>query len=83
MIPTCFKVESWMLRVSVMHFASETAITGFGALNAIFIGFYVDATQEAYWGTVIQLECAVNSLYSPITSGIHPSMTHTESFDFI
>lgn len=48
MISTGFKVEFWMLRVSAMYVASETAITAFGALNAIFIGFYVDTTQEAY-----------------------------------
>lgn len=76
--------ESWrMLKESATYFASEMATTAFGALNTLLIGIYIDAAQVAYWGVVMQLVGAVNSMYTPITNGIYPSMIRTKSLGFI
>lgn len=83
MKPSGIKEAIRMLKESATYFASEMATTAFGALNTVVIGIYVDATQVAYWGIVMQLVGAVSSLYSPITSGIYPSMIRTKSFGFI
>ena len=83
MKPTGMKEVFRKLKESATYFASEMATTAFGALNTLMIGIYVDAAQVAYWGIVIQLVGAVNSLYTPITSGIYPSMIRTKSFKFI
>ena len=83
MKPTGIRRSLQMLKESATYFASEMATTAFGALNTVMIGIYADATQVAYWGIVIQLVGAVNSLYTPITSGIYPSMIRTKSLAFI
>lgn len=83
MKPTGIRESLRMLKESATYFASEMATTAFGALNTLLIGIYVDATQVAYWGLVMQLVGAVNSMYTPITSGIYPSMIRTKSLGFI
>lgn len=83
MKPTGIRESMRMLKESATYFASEMATTAFGALNTLLIGIYVDATQVAYWGLVMQLVGAVNSMYTPITSGIYPSMIRTKSLGFI
>lgn len=83
MKPTGIRESMRMLKESATYFASEMATTAFGALNTLLIGIFVDATQVAYWGLVMQLVGAVNSMYTPITSGIYPSMIRTKSLGFI
>ena len=81
--PSGIRESLRMLKESATYFASDMATTAFGALNTLLIGIYVNSTQVAYWGLVMQLAGAVNSMYTPITNGIYPSMIRTKSFGFI
>lgn len=81
--PSGIKESIRMLKESATYFMSDMATTAFGALNTLLIGIYVDETQVAYWGLVMQLVGAVQSMYTPITSGIYPSMIRTKSLGFI
>ena len=83
MAPSGIRESLRMLKESATYFVSEMATTAFGALNTLLIGIYVDAAQVAYWGVVIQLVGAVNSMYTPITNGIYPTMLRTKSLGFI
>jgi len=81
--PTGLKAAFQKLKASAEYFASDMATTAFGALNTLLIGIYIEATQVAYWGVVMQLLGAVQSLYTPIINGIYPSMLRTKSLGFI
>lgn len=81
--PSGIKESIRMLKESATYFMSDMATTAFGALNTLLIGIYVDETQVAYWGLVMQLVGAVQSMYTPITNGIYPSMIRTKSLGFI
>lgn len=81
--PSGIRESLRMLKESATYFASDMATTAFGALNTLLIGIYVNETQVAYWGLVMQLVGAVQSMYTPITSGIYPSMLRTKSLGFI
>ena len=83
MAPTGIQESIRMLKESATYFVSEMATTAFGALNTLLIGIYIEASQVAYWGVVMQLVGAVNSMYTPITSGIYPTMIRTKSLGFI
>lgn len=83
MAPSGIRESLRMLKESATYFVSEMATTAFGALNTLLIGIYADTAQVAYWGVVMQLVGAVNSMYTPITNGIYPSMIRTKSLGFI
>lgn len=78
-----FKTALYHLKESAVYFISEMATTAFGALNTLLIGIFVTKTQVSYWSNCMQLIVAVQSLYSPITGGIYPSMVRTKSIGFI
>ncbi len=71
------------LKESAIYFASDMATTAFGALNTILIGIFVTKTDVSYWSLCMQLVSAVQSLYTPITNGIYPSMVRTKSLKFL
>ena len=62
------------LKDSAVYFFSDMATTAFNALNTVLIGIYINKTDVAYWSLCMQLIGAVQSLYTPITSGIYPQM---------
>ena len=72
-----------MLKESAVYFASDMSTTAFGALNTLMIGIFIDATQVAYWSLCMQLVGAAQSMYTPITNGIYPTMIRTKSIKFI
>ena len=71
------------LKESAVYFASDMATTAFGALNTLLIGIFVTKTDVSYWSLCMQLVSAVQSLYTPITNGIYPSMVRTKSLKFL
>lgn len=71
------------LKESAIYFASDMATTAFGALNTLLIGILVTKTDVSYWSLCMQLISAVQSLYTPITNGIYPSMVRTKSLKFL
>ena len=71
------------LKESAIYFASDMATTAFGALNTLLVGLLVSKTDVSYWGLCMQLISAVQSLYTPITNGIYPSMVRTKSLKFL
>ncbi|MDD7331048.1 MAG: oligosaccharide flippase family protein [Absicoccus porci] len=71
------------LKESAVYFASDMATTAFGALNTLLIGIFIDTAQVAYWSLCMQLVGAVQSMYTPITNGIYPTMIRTKSLKFI
>lgn len=81
--PSGIRESVRMLKESATYFVSDMATTAFGALNTLLIGIYASSTDVAYWGLVMQLAGAVNSMYTPITNGIYPSMIRTKSLGFI
>lgn len=72
-----------MLKESFIYFASDMATTAFGAFNTLLIGIFINETQVAYWSLAMQLVSAVQSLYTPITNGIYPTMIRTKSVKII
>lgn len=83
MVPTGLKNALRILKESATYFVSDMATTAFGALNTLLIGIYIEETQVAYWGVVMQLVGAVQSMYSPVINGIYPSMLRTRSIGFV
>lgn len=71
------------LKESAVYFISDMATTAFGALNTLLIGIFVNTQQVAFWSIAMQLVAAVQSLYTPITNGIYPTMIRTKSRKFI
>ncbi|MBU5430650.1 oligosaccharide flippase family protein [Kineothrix sp. MSJ-39] len=80
---TGIKSSLSMLKESAVYFVSDMATTAFGALNTLLIGICIDTVQVAYWSLCIQLVGAVQSMYTPITNGIYPTMIRTKSLKFI
>lgn len=73
-------VNVWdSLKVSFTYFISNVASTAFGALNTLFVGIYLSAADVAYWGLIMTMIGAVQSLYTPISDGIYPHMIATKS----
>ena len=69
------------LRLSFIYFLSSIATTAFGALNTICVGIYLSSADVAYWGVVMSLVGAVQSMYAPISDGIYPNMIKTKSLN--
>lgn len=71
------------LRVSFTYFVSDVASTAFGALNTLFVGIYLSAADVAYWGLIMTMIGAVQSMYTPISDGIYPHMIATKSLHLL
>lgn len=71
------------LKESAIYFASDMATTAFGALNTVLVGIFVTRSDVSYWSLCMQLVSAVQSMYTPITSGIYPTMIRTKSIGFL
>lgn len=71
------------LKESAVYFVSDMATTTFGALNTLLVGIFMEKTDVSYWSLCMQLVGAVQSMYTPITNGIYPSMVRTKSFKFV
>ena len=67
------------LRISFVYFLSNIASTAFGALNTLFVGIYLSSKDVAYWGIIMTLIGAVQSMYTPISDGIYPHMIKEKS----
>lgn len=67
------------LKVSFTYFLSEISTTAFGAFNTFLVGIYLSASDVAFWGIVMTLITAVQSMYSPISDGIYPRMVEKRS----
>lgn len=67
------------LKDSAVYFFSDMATTAFNALNTVLIGIYINKTDVAFWSLCMQLIGAVQSLYTPITSGIYPQMMRSRN----
>ncbi|MEE6642693.1 oligosaccharide flippase family protein [Limosilactobacillus pontis] len=67
------------LFTSFTYFISNAASTAFGALNTLLVGIYLSPKDVAYWGVVMTLVGAVQTMYSPISDGIYPRMIETKS----
>lgn len=67
------------LKLSFTYFLSNVATTAFGALNTICVGIYLSPADVAYWGVVMSIIGAIQSMYSPISDGIYPNMIKTKS----
>lgn len=63
-----------MLKSSAVYFVSDMATTALGALNTLLIGIFIDSADVAYWSVCMQIVTAVQSLYTPVTSGVYPEM---------
>lgn len=71
------------IKESAIYFFSDMATTAFNALNTVLIGIYIDPVGVAYWSICMQLVSAVQSLYTPITSGIYPHMVRTKQWSIL
>ena len=67
------------IRESFTYFISDIVSTVFNALNTLLIGIYLDSTSVAYWGVIMTLITAVQSMYTPISDGIYPHMLKAKS----
>ena len=71
------------LKESTVYFISNMASTAFGALNTLLVGIFANKADVSYWSLCMQLVAAVQSMYTPITNGIYPSMVRTKSIRLI
>ena len=71
------------LKDSAVYFVSNMATSAFGALNTLLIGVFIDPVNVAYWSVCAQIIGAVQSFYTPITSGIYPQMVLTKKRSII
>lgn len=62
------------IKNSFVYFLSDAASTTFGALNTLFVGIYLSASDVAYWGILMLIVGAIQSMYNPISNGIYPRM---------
>lgn len=67
------------IRVSFTYFLSSIATTAFVAFNTLIVGIYLTPRSVAYWGVVISMVSAIQTMYSPISDGIYPNMIRTKS----
>ena len=67
------------LKVSFTYFLSSIATTAFVAFNTLIVGLYLTRRSVAYWGVVISMVSAIQTMYSPISDGIYPNMIRTKS----
>lgn len=70
------------LRISFTYFISDVASTAFGALNTLLVGIYLSSKEVAYWGILMTLIAAVQSMYTPISNGIYPNMIAKKNLRF-
>ena len=78
-----FKRVMNALKVSFIYFVSDAATTAFGALNTLLVGIYLSKQDIAFWSVAMQLISAVQSLYSPINSGIYPQMVRDKNMKLV
>lgn len=71
------------MRESFTYFISDIVSTIFNALNTLLIGIYLDSSSVAYWGVIMTLITAVQSMYTPISDGIYPHMLQTKSLKLL
>ena len=71
------------IKDSAVYFASDIATTAFGALNTLLIGIYITEAEVANWSLCMQLVTAVQSMYSPIVSGIYPEMIKSRNINVV
>lgn len=62
------------IKTSFIYFVSDAASTAFGALNTFFVGIYLSASDVAFWGILMSVVGAIQSMYNPISNGIYPRM---------
>lgn len=62
------------IKTSFVYFLSDAASTTFGALNTFFVGIYLSASDVAFWGILMSIVGAIQSMYNPISNGIYPRM---------
>ena len=67
------------LKESALYFLSSASTSVFGALNTVLVGIFLPLAQVAFWSLVMQILNAIQSFYSPITSGLFPRMVATKS----
>lgn len=78
-----FKAVLYSIRESFTYFISDIVSTIFNALNTLLIGIYLDSSSVAYWGVIMTLITAVQSMYTPISDGIYPHMLQTKSLKLL
>lgn len=78
-----FKAVLNSIKESFTYFISDIVSTIFNALNTLLIGIYLDSTSVAYWGVIMTLITAVQSMYTPISDGIYPHMLKTKSLKLL
>jgi len=73
--------REWLkkIKVSFIYFASNIATTAFGALNTLFVGIYLPASDIACWSVSLQLMSAVQQMYAPIFDSLYPYMLKEKS----
>ena len=77
--------ETWyVIKESVVYFASTFATTALSAFNTLIMGIVNFSTAEiAYWGVAFQIVQAIQSLYEPITSSIYPRVSANKNYKFV
>lgn len=67
------------IKESFIYFVSDMASTAFGAFNTFCIGIFLSARDIAFWGVLMSIITAVQSMFTPISDGIYPRMIDTKS----
>lgn len=64
-------------------FVVTVAPSAYGALNMIFVGNELSATDVIYWSTAWNIVSAILNMYNPIINGIYPYMLKKRDFGLI
>ena len=71
------------IKSSSLYFLSQASSLSFSALNTLLLGIMLSAREIAYWSISLQLINAVQGFYTPITSGVYPTMVRTKELRLI
>lgn len=69
------------LKVSFTYFLSNIAETALTTLNTICVGIFFSSADVAYWGVVMTVINAIQSMYTPVSDGIYPNMIKTKNLN--
>lgn len=69
------------LRYSFTYFLSNISETAFSTLNTVCVGIFLSSSDVAFWGVVMSIFGAIQSMYTPISDGIYPNMIKTKSLN--
>ena len=71
------------IKLSAIYFFSLVASISLMGVNTLFVGFYMNTTDIAYWSICLQFITAVQAFYTPLTDAIYPHMVKKKDINIL